>query len=313
MSTISLRDHIGAILSECAIEHQNLVVLDSDLAKSTTTNIFQRNFPDRFIQTGIAEQSAMSIAHGLSYEGLVPFYVNFSIFATGTCWTQLRQICYSKANVKVIGTHPGLDNGPDGATHHAIEDLAITRSFSGLTILVPSNLWELKEAIHYSLNHQGPIYIRVARDVVWNEYQFTYTFTSGEPVLVHDDGKDVALIFEGTTSLIAFETYEQLKQLNLRVRLINIRFIKPLNAEKLIKLIGDSRLVVTIENHSVIGGLGTLVAELLFKHKVQIDHIPIGVNDTFTESGQTKDVKGKYGISTEKIVHQTISHIKHSQ
>ena len=166
--TITLRELVGGVLVEAGKENKDIYVIDSDLAKSTTTNQFEEVFPERFVETGIAEQNAMSIAAGIATEGRIPFYVNFAIFVSGTCWTQLRQICYANLNVKLIATHPGMDGGYDGATHHANEDLALMRVLPNLKILAPSNPDELKAAVQIAIAHQGPVYIRCVRDAVPN-------------------------------------------------------------------------------------------------------------------------------------------------
>ncbi|MBM6837592.1 transketolase, partial [Clostridium saudiense] len=226
--TVSPRDKIGEILCEYG-EDKRIYVLDSDLAKSTTSVKFREKYPERFVECGISEQSAMSIATGLAIEGKIPFYVNFAILATGTAWTQLRQACYSNSNIKIIGTHPGMDDGPDGASHHANEDIALTRSIPNLKVLIPSSIEELKNAIELAIKYEGPVYIRAARDVV-PVLDITHDKVEfGKAEVVKDDGNDLALIYEGTAALCVMEAYEELKKEGYRCKLINISSIKPID------------------------------------------------------------------------------------
>ncbi len=303
---VSLRDKIGENLIHFGKIYESIVVIDNDLAKSTTTNKFNEKFPERFFELGISEQSGMSIAHGLSSEGNIPFYVNFSIFSTGTAWTQLRQICYSNANVKIIGTHPGIDNGPDGATHHANEDFALTRSLPNLDILVPRNENELQQAIEYAIQKKGPVYIRVARGQVVSEDIEYYPIDWSMPEMITNNHSELAIIFEGTSSKVAFETSELLNEHDFEHRLINIRRIKPFSEEKIIECIKGSKLIVTIENHSIIGGIGTVISEILFSNNEMKKLIKIGIEDTFTESGNSEDLKKKYGLNPTVIVEKII-------
>lgn len=298
---ICLRDKIGEFLCEFAKEDNRIYVIDSDLAKSTTTLKFEKEFPERFVETGIAETSAMSIAAGLASEGQIPFYVNFAIFVAGTAWTQLRQAAYANLNVKMIGTYSGMDNGKDGASHHANEDLALVRSIPNVKVLVPSNVKEMKEAIKIAIDYNGPVYIRVARDNVPN-VEFATNAQMGKSNIVEDLGNDFALIYEGTSASIAYKGFKALKQKGYKGKLVNIFSVKPLDVELINKLASKVKGIVTIENHSVIGGVGGAIAEVLAQKP---NHAPIrfvGVEDVFTESGSATEVKEKYGLNVENIV-----------
>ena len=301
MEQICLRDKIGEILCEFAQKDDRIYVLDSDLAKSLKTVQFAEQFPERFVETGIAEASAMSIASGIASEGQIPFYVNFAIFVSGTAWTQLRQAAYANLNVKMIGSYAGMDNGKDGASHHANEDLALVRSIPNLKVLVPSNEKEMKEAIKLAIEYNGPVYIRVARDNVPN-VEFSTNAQIGKSNIVEDLGNDFALIYEGTSASIAYEGFEVLKEKGYKGKLVNIFSVKPLDLELINKLANEVKGIVTIENHSVIGGLGGSIAEILAQRQ---NHPPIayvGVEDVFTESGSATEVKEKYGLNVENIV-----------
>lgn len=299
---ISPRDFIGEILCDLAKENDKIVVLDSDLSSSVTTNKFADKYPERFFEMGIAEQNTMGAATGLALEGLIPFYVNFAIFVTGTIWTQLRQACYAKANVKLIGSHPGMDDGPDGATHHALEDIALSRVIPNLVIMNPIDKEELAACIKKAAEIDGPVYIRVARDVVPKLHQEIYNFELGKIEIIHNDGNDYAIVFEGTAAKQAVEAYEELKEQGYKNKLISIGSIKPIDKEGISKIVSEVKGIVTVENHTINGGLAGSISEILLENGVTTKFKRIGVMDTFTESGVTKDVKNKYGISKEHIV-----------
>ena len=301
MEEICLRDKIGEFLCEFAKNDSRIYCLDSDLAKSLKTVKFAEEFPERFIETGIAEASAMSIAAGLASEGQIPFYVNFAIFVAGTAWTQLRQAAYANLNVKMIGSYAGMDNGKDGASHHANEDLALVRSIPNVKVLVPSNVKEMKEAIKIAIEYNGPVYIRVARDNV-PDVEFNTNSQIGKSNIVEDMGNDFALIYEGTSASIAYKGFEALKQKGYKGKLVNIFSVKPLDEALINKLAREVKCIVTIENHSVIGGLGGAISEVLAQMP---NHAPIryiGVEDVFTESGTATEVKEKYGLNVDNII-----------
>lgn len=301
MEEICLRDKIGEFLCEFAKNDSRIYCLDSDLAKSLKTVKFAEEFPERFIETGIAEASAMSIAAGLASEGQIPFYVNFAIFVAGTAWTQLRQAAYANLNVKMIGSYAGMDNGKDGASHHANEDLALVRSIPNVKVLVPSNVKEMKEAIKIAIEYNGPVYIRVARDNVPN-VEFNTNPQIGKSNIVEDMGNDFALIYEGTSASIAYKGFEALNQKGYKGKLVNIFSVKPLDETLINKLAREVKCIITIENHSVIGGLGCAISEVLAQMP---NHAPIryiGVEDVFTESGTVTEVKEKYGLNVDNII-----------
>ena len=298
---VCLKDKIGEMLCEFARQDNRIYALDSNLAKSTTTLKFEKEFPERFVECGIAEASALSIATGLAAEGQIPFYVNFAIFVAGTAWTQIRQAAYANSNVKMIGTYSGMDNGKDGASHHANEDLTLIRSIPNVKVLVPSNVKEMKEAIKIAIEYNGPVYIRVTRDNVPN-VEFEIYAQIGKANIVEDFGNDFALIYEGTSASVAYNSFEILKEKGYNGKLVNIFSVKPLDIELINKLASEVKVMVTIENHSIIGGLGGAIAEVLAQKP---NHAPIryvGVEDVFTESGSATEVKEKYGLNVENIV-----------
>ena len=298
---ICLRDKIGEYLCEFAKNDERIYVLDSNLAKSLKTLDFEKEFPKRFVECGIAETSAMSIATGLAAEGQIPFYVNFAIFVSGTAWTQLRQAAYANLNVKMIGSYAGMDNGKDGASHHANEDLALVRSIPNVKVLIPSNAKEMKEAIKIAIEYNGPVYIRVARDNVPN-VEFDESAEIGKSNIVKDEGNEFALIYEGTAASIVYKAFETLNQKGYKGKIINIFSVKPLDVELINSLATTVKCIVTVENHSVIGGLGGTIAELLAQKPKHAPISYVGVEDVFTESGSATEVKEKYGLNVENIV-----------
>lgn len=279
------------------------------MAKSTKAIEFQNKFPERFVEAGISEASAMSIAMGLASEGQIPFYVNFAIFVSGTAWTQLRQAAYANSNIKMIASYAGMDNGKDGATHHANEDLAIVRAIPNVKILVPSNKKEMKEAIEIAIEYNGPVYIRVARDVV-PDVEFDGEPEIGKSTIVRDNGNDFAIVYEGTAAGIAYKGFEALEQKGYKGKLINIFSIKPLDIDMINMISNNVKCIVTIENHSIIGGLGGAISEILAQKKSHAPISFIGVNDVFTESGSATEVKEKYGLNIENIINKVEEMLK---
>ena len=306
---VCLRDKIGEFLCEFAENDNRIYVIDSDLAKSTKTLIFKDKYPNRFIQAGIAEASAVSIAEGLAAEGQIPLYVNFATFVTGTAWTQVRQSAYANSNVKLIGTYVGMDNGPDGASHHANEDIALMRMIPNIKIVVPSNIKELKQAIKIAIQCDGPVYIRATRDVV-PDVELEQDAETGKSIIVEDNGNDFALIYEGTTAKLAYESFEKLKEKGYNGKLVNIFSIKPIDIKLINNLALNVKGMVTLENHSILGGLGGAIAEVIAQKSTHAPISYVGVEDVFTESGKAIDVKSKYGLNVENIVKKVEEIIK---
>lgn len=298
---IKLCQKIGDFLCEFGENDSRIYVLDSDLSKSTSTDKFKEKIPNRFIETGIAEASAMSIASGIASEGQIPFYVNFAILTSGTAWTQLRQAAYANLNVKVISTHVGMDDGPDGASHHANEDLALVRSIPNMKVLVPSNPKELKQSIKMAIDYNGPVYIRCTRDLVPN-IELEQDAQMGKSIVVEDNGNDFALIYEGSSVDISYKAFQALKEKGYKGKLVNIFSVKPIEVDLIDNLASNVKGIVTVENHSVIGGIGGAISEILAQKSHHAKIAYVGVEDVFTESGKPSDVKEKYGLNVENIV-----------
>ena len=300
METVSLRDYVGKTLN--ALYCDRMVVLDGDLSGATRSAYFQKEHPDRFVECGISECSGISIATGLAMEGMIPFYVNFALFCTGSAWSQVRMACYAGANLKLLATHPGMDNGPDGASHHACEDIALMRPLPGMRILVPQSPEELHAAVADAIAVPGPCYIRVSRDVVpvladnpAKDQPF------GGAKLIADEGADFAIVYEGTALMAAKQGFDLLHEKGLRGRLIQIQTVKPFPASALRDLVLDVSQIVTVENHSVIGGLGGAVCEALAEYGQHPPVRKVGVPDVFTQSGPTAQVKARYGLDAAHV------------
>ena len=294
------RDEIGNALLALKAKGYPVVVIDSDLASSTRTDQFQQVCPDAFFEMGIAEGSAMSFATGQALEGNIPFYVNFAMFVTGTAWTQLRQACYANANIKLVGSHPGMDDGPDGASHHALEDLALTRVLPGITILTPGDAEEIEAAFEQAATIHGPVYIRVAREPMPVRDKSRVPRIA-DIAAVEDSGNDFAILYEGTVLEQASEGYAQLCAAGKRGRLIHVATLKPFNRERFLQLTAGCPHIATIENHSITGGLGGQVAEVLAEEGIPTRLSRLGTRDTFTESGNSRQLKEKYGISASAL------------
>lgn len=298
MESTSLRDLIGKYLAK--IDDDRIVVLDGDIAKSTKTTDFKAVHPQRFIECGISETSAMSMGYGLALDGMIPFVVNFTILTLGNAWTQVRMACYANANLKIIGTHPGIDNGQDGASHHGTEDLALARVLPNLKVIDPSTPEQLEQAINYAASVHGPVYIRVPRDKTY--CYGSKPFEMGKEDLVHDDGNEFAILYEGSCSRVAFDSYDGLLNAGHKGKLVNCVSIKPFDAALVKKIADEVKVIVTVENHSVIGGLYGSVAETLASgsHKAVVK--AVGLNDRFSQSGTADDLKKEFGITADNIM-----------
>lgn len=294
------RDEIGHALISLKNKGYPIVVIDSDLASSTRTDQFQAEFPEAFFEMGIAEGSAMSFAVGQALEGNIAFYVNFAMFVTGTAWTQLRQACYAKANIKLVGSHPGMDDGPDGASHHALEDLALTRVLPGITILTPADAEEVEAAFEQAANIKGPVYIRIAREPMPVRDKSQVPRVT-DIAAVRNNGNDFAILYEGTVLEQASDGFEQLEASGRHGKLIHVACLKPFNSEAFLQLVGSCPLIATLENHTINGGLGGQIAEAMADVGSGARLIRLGTQDTFTESGNSRQLKAKYGISGEAL------------
>ena len=298
---IATRDSYGNALAELGAEHKDLVVLDADLAAATKTGVFKKAFPERHIDCGIAECNMMGVAAGLATTGLVPFASSFAMFAAGRAFEQVRNsIGYPHLNVKIGATHAGISVGEDGASHQCNEDIALMRSIPGMVVINPSDDVEAKAAVRAAYEHDGPVYLRFGRLAVpvINDRP-DYKFELGKGVVLRE-GKDVTIVATGLPVSECLEAAEKLAADGIDAKVINIHTIKPLDEDLIVAAAKETGKVVTVEERSVIGGLGSAVCDVLAE-KEPTKVLKIGVNDTFGESGPAVELLKKYGLDTEGI------------
>lgn len=301
---IATRDSYGNALVELGKEHDNLVVLDADLAAATKTGIFKKAFPERHIDCGIAECNMAGIAAGMSTAGYVPFMSSFAMFAAGRAFEQIRNsIGYPHLNVKIGATHAGISVGEDGATHQCNEDIALMRAIPGMTVINPCDDVEARAAVKAAFDYNGPCYLRFGRLAVpvLNDEE-TYHFELGKGVELRD-GKDITIIATGLCVSESMEAAKLLAADGIEAQVINIHTIKPIDEEIIVAAAKKTGRIFTVEEHSIIGGLGSAVAEVLIE-QCPTKMSRIGIRDTFGESGPAKDLLHKYGLDAEGIYNQ---------
>ena len=298
---IATRESYGNALAELGKEHDDFVVLDADLSGATKTGIFKKAFPERHINCGIAEGNMMSVAAGIATTGKVAFASSFAMFAAGRAFEQVRNsIGYPHLNVKIGATHAGISVGEDGATHQCNEDIALMRSIPGMVVINPADDVEAKAAVKAAYEYEGPVYLRFGRLAVpvINDAE-SYKFEIGKGIVLRE-GKDVTLIATGLEVAETLAAAEKLAADGIDAKVINIHTIKPIDEDLIVAAAKDTGKVVTIEEHSVIGGLGSAVCDVLCE-KAPTKVLKIGVNDTFGESGPAVALIKKYGLDAESI------------
>ncbi len=299
---IATREAYGKTLAMLAVEKDNVVVLDADLSKSTKTADFKKVAPERFFNMGIAEGNMMAVAAGISTCGKVVFASTFAIFAAGRAFEQIRNsICYPKLNVKVCATHAGITVGEDGASHQSVEDISLMRSIPNMTVISPSDSVETEAAIRAVAEMKGPCYVRLGRSAVpvINDNP-EYKFEIGKGVTLRE-GKDATIVATGIMVDAALEAYNLLVEKGIKVRVVNIHTIKPIDTEILVNAARQTGVIITAEEHSIIGGLGSAVCEVVSeRHPVPV--IRVGLKDTFGESGKPAELLKAYGLTAEDIV-----------
>ncbi len=296
------RESYGEALAELSDKYEDLVVLDADLAAATKTGIFKKKCPERFIDCGIAEANMMGVAAGLAATGKKVFASSFAMFAAGRAYEIVRNsIGYPHINVKIGATHAGISVGEDGATHQCNEDIALMRTIPGMTIINPADDVEAKAAVEAAINIDGPVYLRFGRLAVpvFNEKD-TYKFEVGKGVQLKD-GKDVTIVATGLMVNEALTAADTLEKEGISARVINIHTIKPLDKDIICKAANETGVIVTAEEHSVIGGLGSAVADAVTEC-CPVPVVKIGVNDVFGHSGPAVDLLKEFGLSAENIV-----------
>ncbi len=296
------RESYGEALAELGDKYENLYVLDADLAAATKTGIFKKKFPERFFDCGIAEANMMGVAAGLATTGKIPFASTFAMFAAGRAFEIVRNsIGYPHLNVKIGATHAGISVGEDGATHQCNEDIALMRTIPGMTIINPADDVEAKAAVEAAILHDGPVYMRFGRlaTPVFNDRE-TYKFELGKGVKIRD-GKDITIIATGLMVNEAIEAAKTLESEGIDARVINIHTIKPIDKDIIIEAAKETGSVVTVEEHSVIGGLGSAVCDVLAE-SYPVKVTKIGVNDVFGHSGPAVDLLKEFGLCADNIV-----------
>lgn len=295
------REAYGNALAAVGAKNKNIVVLDADLSKSTKTNVFKEQLPDRFFNVGIAEQNLISVGAGLAAAGKIPFVSSFAMFATGRAFEQIRNaVCYPKLNVKVCATHAGITVGEDGATHQSLEDIACMRVLPNMTVVVPADEAETTSVIEWAANYQGPVYVRLGRAGVDDTTPAGYQFVPGKSQTLVE-GADLTIIACGALVGPAIEGAKELAQAGISARVINMASIKPIDKDAIVKAAQETGAILTAEEHNVLGGLGSAVAEVV----VQEAPVPmafVGVQDSFGESGTPKELMAKYGLTAKDIV-----------
>lgn len=296
-----LRKVYGETLAELGAENNDIIVLDADVSKSTQTSIFAEKFPDRFFNIGIAEQDMMGTAAGLANYGKIPFASTFAVFETGRAWEQIRNsIAYPRLPVKIVATHAGITVGPDGGSHQTVEDIAIMRAIPNMSVIVPADAVETRAVLKRILNYNsGPVYVRLGRDKATTVFPEEYQFEFGRAAVL-TSGKDIAVLACGIMTGIAVKAAALLKKEGIGVSVINMSSIKPLDEAAVVRAAEQYGALVTCEEHSVIGGLYSAVAEVCAR-RCPVPVEAVAINDQFGESGKGSELLEKHGLTVEGI------------
>lgn len=295
------RESFGMALCELAKTNKDIVALDADLSGSTKTAMFQKAFPERFFNCGIAEGNMISVAAGLAASGKIPFAASFAMFATGRAYEQIRNsVAYPHLNVKIAGSHAGISVGEDGATHQCCEDIALMKTLPGMTIINPADHWEMTAAVKAAVEYNGPVYLRLGRLAVdsFNDPD-NYNFTLGKGITLHE-GNDITVIASGIVVKDALDAVRELEAQGINARLINIHTIKPIDEDIIVKAAKETGRIVTVEEHNVVGGLGDSVCDVTAR-KCPVPVTKIGIQDRFGYSGPAKELLKLFGLSKENI------------
>lgn len=307
---VATRDAYGQALVELGAKDSNIVVLDADLSGSTQTKHFAKAYPERFFNMGIAENNMIGVAAGLARAGKIPFASSFAMFAIGRAWEFVRNsVAHNHLNVKVCATHAGLTVGEDGASHQIVEDIAIARVIPTMTVIVPADATEAYQAIYKIAEYEGPCYVRLGRAKTPVLLDSSYQFQIGKSIVLRE-GKDITLIACGMMVARAMQAAEELSKQGISAELINSASIKPFDSETLIKSALKTSAVISIEEHSVIGGLGEVVASTLLEANVGAKFMRMGVQDQFGQSGDAIQLLDHYGLSIADIVNNSIKLLK---
>lgn len=297
----SARGEYGLTLADLGQTNENIVVIDCDLSGSTMTKYFREKFPERHFNVGIAEQDAVTTAVGLSTTGKIPFVSTFAVFASGRAWEQIRNgVCYPNFNVKIVATHCGITVGEDGASHQALEDVAIMRAIPNITVVAPADATEVREVIKWAAEYKGPVYVRVSRanlPVIFKEGEYKF---DPKKAVVMKEGKDVTVVTNGETTCEVVEAAKMLEAEGISVEVVHAPVVKPLDTETIVNSAKKTNRVITVENHSIIGGLGGAVCEALAEnYPVKVSRI--GINDQFGQTGTASELMEYYGLTAKKL------------
>ena len=295
------RQSYGEALAKLGEENKNIVVLDADLAGATKTDIFAKKFPDRFFDMGIAEANMISTAAGLASCGKIPYASTFAVFAAGRAYDQIRNsVCYPKLNVKICATHAGITVGEDGATHQMIEDISLMRTLPNMTVISTSDDIQTKWAVKEISKIEGPVYLRLARLATPIIYEENQEFSIGKAVQI-GNGTDATIFATGVTVAEALKAQELAKEKGMNIRVVDIHTIKPIDEDMIVKCAKETKKLISIEDHNIIGGLGSAISEVLTS-KYPCRLIRLGIPDTFGKSGKAEDLMEYYGITANKIL-----------
>ncbi len=295
------RQSYGEALLELGKKNKNVVVLDADLSGATKTDLFAKEFPDRFLDMGIAENNMFATAAGLATCGKIPYSSTFAVFAAGRSYDQIRNsICYPKLNVKICATHCGVTVGEDGATHQMIEDISLMRTLPNMTVISPSDDVQTKWAIEKIADIDGPVYVRLARMKTPIIYEENQKFEIGKAVQI-GEGMDATVFATGVTVAEAIKAQEELKQQGIDIRVVDIHTIKPIDREMIIKCAKETNKLISIEDHNIIGGLGSAISEVLTE-EYPCKLLRLGIKDTFGKSGKAEELMQHFGITAKNII-----------
>ena len=297
---IAPREVFGRTLVDLGKSNKNIIVLDADLGPSTRVSYFAEEFPERFIQVGVAEQNMVGMAAGLSTFGFIPFATTFACFISKRACDQVAlSVAYPKMNVKLIGAYCGLFSGKNGATHQSLEDIAIMRAIPNMIVLIPADGIETEKVIRFAAQYKGPVYIRIPRDPLPTVNSSDYEFSLGKATIL-TEGSDASIICAGTMVSESLKAAKELLKEGIKSRVINMSSIKPIDEETIVKVAKDTGAIVTVENHNIIGGLGGAVAEVLGE-KFPAPLKRVGVKDAFGKSGENEEMKKKFGLTSSNI------------
>lgn len=306
MEKIATRESFGIELEKLGKENEKIVVLDADLSAATKTSIFAKNIPERFFDMGIAEQNMMSTAAGMATCGNIPYVSTFAMFAAGRAYDQIRNsICYPKLNVKICATHAGITVGEDGATHQMIEDIALMRAIPNLTVMCTSDDIQTKWAVREIAKIDGPVYLRLCRLATPVNYAEDTEFQIGKAVQT-GEGKSATVFATGVTVTEALKAKEELAKKGIDIRVVDIHTIKPIDKEMIIKCARETEKLISIEDHNIIGGLGSAISEVLTENAPK-KLIRLGINDTFGKSGKAEELMAYFNITSGNIVNAIIN------